>query len=142
MTMKLTKIDPRACKQIREAVSENLAEIMDELGLKLSFKSGTYSHNKFGVKIEFVLADADPAKDDFKFLAAAYGVKPEDHGKTVTIQGEQYRIVGINTRARRFPFNVERIRDGAAYKFPERSICTALGRSTRPPIFKGEVETI
>lgn len=142
MTMKITKIDPKACKQIREAVSENLAEILDELGLKLTFKSGTYSHNKFGLKVEFVLADADPAKDDFEFLARSYGVKPTDYGMGITINGERYKLTGINTKASRYPFNAERLRDGKSYKFTESSVVKALGYKSNLPIFTGEVETI
>ncbi len=142
MTMKITKIDRPACKRIREAVEENLAEILDELGLKLVTKNGTFDHQKFGLKVEFILADADPAKDDFELLATAYGVKPTDYGMGITINGNRYKLTGINTKASKYPFNAERLDNGQSYKFTERSVVKALGYATKPPIFKGEVETI
>lgn len=71
---------------------------------------------------------AAKAERDFKRWAASYGLKPEWFGETFTSRGTGFRIVGINTRAPKYPVQAERVRDGKGFKFTADGVRTAMIR--------------
>lgn len=135
MTTKIKTIDKATCKLLREAVIENLAEFCDEYGVEVTTGRGSYDATNFTVKVTFHPKDVDLAKNEFEMWAKAYGVEPSDYGRELKVHGWKnkpggmYRLVGINTKAPRFPFLGERITDGKRFKFTEKAVLAALGRS-------------
>jgi hypothetical protein len=127
MTMKIQTINRPSCKLIRAAIDENLAEICEELGLKMEHRSGSFDDNQFTAKISFILADADPAKDEFEMWAKTYGVAPTDYGRVLKIGTTTYRLTGINTKAPKYPFLAVRESDEGKFKFTSSVILRALG---------------
>lgn len=71
---------------------------------------------------------AAKAERDFKRWAETYGLKPEWFGQTFTSRGTDYRIVGINTRAPKFPVQVERVHDGRSFKFTAAGVSIGMTR--------------
>ena len=57
-----------------------------------------------------------------------YGLATGDLGKTFSQDGYTFKIVGLNTRRRRYPVVVERQPDGKRFKFGAEAIVRALGK--------------
>lgn len=126
---KFTEINRGNCKEIREAAKAALVDSMEEIGLKIKFGTGSFDPNQFTVKVSFILADANPEKDLFIRTAEQFGVKAEDHGREITIGRIQYRLVGVNLKASRFPFVVERVKDGKRFRMEEEAVQFAVVRA-------------
>lgn len=123
---KITEINQKLCKQIRAAAEVALIGPMEEIGLKLKFGSGSFDSSQFTLKISFILADADPQKETFIRTAEQFGVKPEDHGRVITLGRVEYRLVGVNLKAFRFPFVCERVTDGKKFRMQEKAVQMAV----------------
>jgi hypothetical protein len=73
---------------------------------------------------------AVPVKDgmDWNRNCAACGLKPEDFGSVITLQGTQFRLVGLNPRCPKNDVEIERVRDGKKFKCSS----DAVRRAQRP----------
>ncbi len=58
-------------------------------------------------------------KREFESSAVLFGFKPEHYNREFNSNGERYRLVGFNFRARRMPLKAVRVRDGASFKFAD-----------------------
>ena len=126
---KITEINRKICKEIRAAAEVALIGSMEEMGLKLKFGSGSFDSSQFTLKISFILAEADPERDKFLLLAEAYGVKPEDHGREITMGRIRYTLIGINNKASRFPFLCKRVIDGKKFRMELEAVQMAVIRA-------------
>jgi hypothetical protein len=88
-------------------LEEYFKKIQSETGLKLSLKGGRYTDFSFTTKLEVEIsssATSDPdevtkkQKDLWNKFHSSYGFEKEWLGKTVSISGESYRIIGLNIR--------------------------------------------
>jgi len=137
--MKIAKINAQACQLIRQAVDVVIKAEMAKLGLDAKSGRMTYSDGSCTLKVEIVTRNADGSAnskqaEDFKAYASMYGLEPEDLGKEFTHRGVVYKIVGLKTRGRKFPIQVERVHDGKTFKFPDHTVAKELGHESAEPI--------
>lgn len=114
-------------KQIGEATTAALQEVAERFGLTVQFKGGRYDPTvgTYKPKIEFHAAGS--ARKSFEEKAWQVGLKPDDFEKTFASRGEFFQIVGINTRAHRFPIIASKVgQPDRRFKFPEETVRTAL----------------
>lgn len=128
--MKIEKFDRQTCRLVSLKVAEALQPLAKELGVRIVTKGGSFIGGSFTVKVEVAtvgeggLVQSKEA-EEFKILAAAYGLKAEDLGSTFYSCGHPYTIVGIRPRAIRTPIIVS-AKDGKMYRFGATLVANAL----------------
>ena len=127
------KIDKALLAKTRIHIDNALEDVGKELGISLKAGSCSYTPSNFTFKLEGSLIGDDgiavtKGAGAFKLLAHSYGLKAEHLHKEFKDDGDTYRIVGLNPKARKFPIQARRISDGAIYKFPIDTIRFAMMR--------------
>lgn len=121
---RLKEFNRSNCRELMAEVEEALKPIAEKHGLTLDRKGRTFYKDQMPVMFQFLIRKEDEdgnaldAKAQaFKRSAARVGLDPNDLHREFVSSGETYRITGLNTRAKRYPVIVERVRDGKKYKF-------------------------
>jgi len=131
----ITTFDRSACREVGTRIDEALAALAADLGIQITRKGGTFTAGNFTLKIECAVKSADGTVEtreavDFKRLAHLYGLKPEHLGMTFRRMGKTYTVIGIKTRARKYPI-LCRTSDGKTYKMPEQTVALHLNAETQ-----------
>ena len=125
--MNITKIDKEACKIIRAELDTVIAAKLAELGLEGGLLNGRFDDSLVTFKCEVKLAGALSKRDKDLNDALYYfaevesydleGVEPKDIIEAeYLINDEKYKLVGYNSRAKKYPLVIQRIRDGEKYQ--------------------------
>lgn len=117
-------MDKEKARAIAARMDELLRPLEQEFGVRARVRSGSLSEGVYQARVEIGKVDPEGKvacreAEDFKLLARAYGLDPQDQGKTFTNLGEEYRLIGIRRGAPKYPFLCERARDGKRFSFPE-----------------------
>ena len=116
------ELDRVVLKRLQEQCVEALATIAAEYGLQVEYGGGRFSKNDFNAKFKFYIQGDDglskAEETKFKANCFMYGLKETMFGKYFTCDGTEFRITGINTRAKKHPIMCYRVSDGARFKFP------------------------
>ena len=113
---------------IRTDVLDALKAVEKKHGVSFTLGNTRYSPTDFRVKLECFAVkdnsgkDVDAAKAAFESKAFRVGIKRTAYGKTFTHGRKTFKIVGINTRAPKYPIQAESINRGDRYKFPLSAI--------------------
>lgn len=105
--------------EFREMVSKALSELGDEIGFDIQPEDIRYEPGvSFDLKVKFTkraTENFDPQKENWIRYCSLYNLTSEMYGQTVILRGEQYRIVGLNTEARKNIVKMQRIRDNERF---------------------------
>ena len=133
--------------RIRRRLEERLEGAFDDITGDgygdIVVKTGSIRYNSkapgelfpISMKIEMSATNSDGSVEtkgarDFSKYAVRYGLDPDDLGKTFqTFAGTEYEIIGLNTRARKYPINCRRT-DGKRYKLTAREVIGSLARAS------------
>lgn len=92
-------------------------------GLKITRGSTRYNSLEATLRLKLQVVNSEGESEserrDFDTLARSYGLLPEDLGAVFRFNGKQYRLTGINPRARKYPIKGERVSDKKKFKFPK-----------------------
>lgn len=124
---KLKVIDREACRYLRDAIDENLAEIAAELGVSVKAGSASFTGKNVTFKVEFAILDASgqaqtKESDAFKLYATSYGLKADDLGREFVDRNVRYKIIGLMPRSTRFPILCQRVGTDKQIKFPVETV--------------------
>lgn len=125
--------DKTNLKQLRDDLDAAFAQIRAKHGVVIEVGRISYAADRATTKITMIAAtDAtsaapnDPiaaklavAQADFKRTAPAFGLKPEQFGTILKHGRSSYKLVGLNTRAGKFPVLGTDVSNGQTYKLPE-----------------------
>tara|TARA_R100001086_G_scaffold127404_1_gene65907 strand:- start:106 stop:537 length:432 start_codon:yes stop_codon:yes gene_type:complete len=107
--------------QVREGIEEALEGVCVDLGINLKLGSITYASDglTFTTKLEGAVVDGagnihDKYRTSFTKEAHIYDLDPAWLDKSFVTRGREYTIVGLNTRAKKFPVHVTA--HGKSYK--------------------------
>jgi ribulose-5-phosphate 4-epimerase/fuculose-1-phosphate aldolase len=126
MPKPITSLDRDTISQLRKSLHAALTKFAQAHGLdSASVGNISYSSTSFTAKIEFMLADAE--ETEFARHAALVGLRPEDYGRLITVDGREFRVVGVDPRCRKYPVTV-RCSDGKVFKMNLNTVNTALNR--------------
>ena len=64
--------------------------------------------------------------------AATFGIDPQALGKEVVLRGEEYQIIGLNTRSVKRPIKCIKLCDGGSWNWPVRTVKRALAEDAKP----------
>ena len=126
--------DKQNLKNLRTDLDAAFKQITQKYGVRIEIGTIRFDSVEASGKIKMVAmgdptAAADPrqaalakAQNEFKAYAASFGLKPEQFGATFTFGREQYKLAGLNIKARKRPVLGTSVRDGKTYVFPESVI--------------------
>jgi hypothetical protein len=89
----------------------------------VTFHAGTcrYSETEMNYKLKVTINDQKILQDkklsDWNKYYQLYGFRKEDFGKKFILQGNQYKIVGLNVKKPKFSLEGERVEDGKIFLF-------------------------
>jgi hypothetical protein len=117
----MASIDKNVLKSLRTLGNEALKEVGEKLGVTIKLGNATYapdgSSATMKLEINAIREDGkSPAQVQFEKVCAIYGLKPEDFGREVTVNGERFTIAGLNTKAPKNCVNIKRVSDGKGFK--------------------------
>jgi len=116
-------MDKQTAKTLLSELQKVAKKIANENSLYLEKTRGTYGNEFVDIKLSFHESDQSTReKKNWNKNCNLYGFKKEDFGKNFTHFGETYKVIGLNTKAKKFPIYGERIKDGKKFKFKAGSI--------------------
>tara|TARA_B100001250_G_scaffold218220_1_gene187249 strand:+ start:10933 stop:11349 length:417 start_codon:yes stop_codon:yes gene_type:complete len=136
----ITAVNKKTVELILEESREALASVAKKHGITLKRKSCTYDPVKGEVPVAFKfvvqqLDEAgsviDPMEVEFKRLATYFGLEPNDYGREFSTFNGTYRLTGIKTRAKKYPFIAEDVVTGKLFKFGRQQILHSLQKNTQ-----------
>ena len=133
--MKITQINRDVCKQLRVDMNEAIRSKLEEYGLEGEFLNGSFDDELVTFKVDIKIAGAMDKREKqlssslnryVKYLAEDLEVdEREILNREYYGSGDQYKLVGYNSNAKRYPLIMENIKDGKRYKFPESFVRNA-----------------
>ena len=123
-------LDKQTVRSIAAETQMALQDVATKYGLTVKVGGGRFDPEAGTYTPKVSFQSEDTAAIEWSRYAVEFGVKPEDFGRNITLQGRQFQLVGINVRAPKFPFLGES--GGKVYKLTEAAVCTALGRPVSP----------
>lgn len=123
---KITKITAHNGESIVEGALEKLAAYAAELGLGVK-QEGRWQYYRDGstlqVKLQFIVGGeqgvADKERAKFDLYASLFGLEPQDFGAVIMSRGKQYKLIGFNTKARKYPYLMEDVATGDQIRFAD-----------------------
>lgn len=115
-------------RELLRSLAEEIDIVLDDIQSRyegLTLVRGTTRYNnleatlKIKVQVVNEAGESERERRDFDVLSRSYGLLPEDLGTVFTSRGTDYRLTGINPRARKYPIKGERVSDNRKFKFPK-----------------------
>jgi len=144
--MKITQINRDVCKKLRVDMNEAIRSKLEEYGLEGEFLNGSFDSELVTFKVDIKIAGAMDKRDKqlssslswyVKYLAEDLEVDEEEilnkeysefSGDTNWRRSTYYKLVGYNSKAKRYPLIMENMKNGKKYKFDESTIRNILSR--------------
>ena len=128
-------MDREKAKLMRAYLEASMTGFEEHFNIHVNI--GNISYNAAGhAKITLHVADVNKdgtvsskIAEDFRLFCGRYDLTPDLIGKEFSSRGQPFRLDGLNTRARKYPFVATRLSDGQSFKFPAYTIKTAFGVS-------------
>ena len=125
--MPIKEINKEVVRQLMTEIRETLHILGDKHGLHITVGGATYSGNNFRFKAEAALVTESGevmSREviDFQRMARLYDLSPAILNKTFTHKTHAYKIVGLASRAARFPIICERASDKKQFSFPSETV--------------------
>lgn len=131
MVKKITKIDNKACTEVREYLNELFQMAYEDIGLKFLFKSMTYNSDTITTKITMMLprtgdSDLNPIeleyKKNLKTHGYLFGLSIDYYGKEFYHGNSKYEVVGCKTRRQKYPLVAKNKSNGRLVRFSQNII--------------------
>ena len=132
----------KTAREIREKCVENMAQFAEDNGMQIMPASARFGPTSVTITLEFARIDDETGQPQdkkamaFSRSAFLYGLDPDWLGKCFISNGNEFRIVGLNTRAPKYPVVCVRTDNDKTYKFKEATVekrmTEALGLQADP----------
>ena len=132
METKITKLDKLTVQHIRKRLTATLEPLAKELAVAIELGNCSFKENNCRFQLSVALMDSDgqaitEETDCFRDNAKLFGFEPDDLGRKFTFRGQSYIICGLKPKSSKYPI-VARSGNGKSYKFPCKTVLSALGR--------------
>lgn len=131
----IRQFTPQTIPTIMDECREALEVVAKKHGLSLQRKTCRYRPDEAPVAFRLLVLERteegdeiDPKETEFRRYAAAFGLTPDDFGKTFKVQGDSYQISGIKPRGRRYNVLGKSASTGKVYKFEVSAVLGGLAR--------------
>lgn len=125
--MKINQFDRTNLRAINEDIQSALKSVAEKYGINFRYKGTSFSANNATFKIEgSVISETGivetKERRDFKLFGYNYGLWPELLDSEINYAGEQYIVVGLNTRSPKFCVVGKRVSDGKTFKLTAEGV--------------------
>lgn len=103
-------------KTLRADIDKALAAVEKKHGVEFNLGTIRFSDTDFRGTLKCVSSDSDAGRKMFERDALRVGLKKTSYGKEFTFRARKYRVVGVNTRAKKYPVKVADVATGGTYK--------------------------
>lgn len=121
--MKIDKFDKPVCNTLRKEVEAALLPFANKYGLTLSMRGGTYNDWSWLAKVEFKVKETAEGKSaeqaEFEKYCHQFSCKPQDYGRTLTINGKEFTLIGFALNRSKFTIKVKSLDTGKIHLFVE-----------------------
>lgn len=126
MTEQIKNMSPKVINEVTSDIFKALKDIEKKYGIEISQKGNIgYSDLNFKLALNVSVLNEDnldaQAEKDYLTYVKMYGLNTNGFRKPFMKNGTKYQVVGVSFRAKKYPFLVERIEDGARFKFTSSS---------------------
>jgi len=131
-------LDRSTIKKLHEDLEKAVAEVGQKYGLVTTTGTMRFGQRFFRVRVEGRAIEEVPPtsaapvvsqdammESDFRHYATMFGMKPEDLGKRITVDGKSVKIVGLKLQYHKYPIIVEGSQ-GGRYKLEAGKVVAAL----------------
>lgn len=125
-------MDKQTLKQFREDFQENVKALEDKYNASIVLGNIRYGENQFTSKLTFTEVTEGVPREDAKWIESLrihgheYGLDEEDYGTNFTKGADEYEVLGIKPKARKYPIVGRNVSTGKLYKFTQRAIQTHI----------------
>lgn len=131
--METKKMTPSRCEAFLALAVAQINSVLPS-GITAVSRGASYTPHSAILSIEIAYTDAQGrAMDEYSQAliehGAAYGLLPDDLGRTFAWNGVRYRITGLKMANHKYPVLVSRVSDDDKRKFPAETVRKALGRN-------------
>jgi|GEM_PF-716710 len=128
----ITSFDRSTCRLLRNELDATLKSLADKYDISIKAGGARFSSDNATFKLEIATKGSDGQvnsreKTDFEIYAGVFGFKSDDFGATFRLYGEDYTIIGLKPRSRKYPVLGKR-KDGKVYKLNATDVLMAMGR--------------
>jgi hypothetical protein len=125
-TMKIEQMDRPAVKTLSAAIRAALDAVATEYGVNIKVGGGSFDPGAgtFKPKVEVTLDDA--AERQWQQWGPMFGFAVEDFGREFTASGKQFRISGVNLKARKRPILATEVGTDRGYSFDADALLRIL----------------
>jgi hypothetical protein len=99
---------------------------------KLKRKTSSASYTDGTLRVTINANSTDPAHDpkiaDWKRYAMSFGLPDDGLGRTFTLRGQTWKIIGLDAGRRRYPVVAEPLAGGKVMLFTAEGVISALSR--------------
>ena len=137
--MKITQMNRDVCKQLRDILDDAMQAKLKELGLDVKCGNASFDSELVTFKVDIKVAGSLDKRDKqlsdslswyVKYLAEDLEVDEEEilnteyseYSGAKWVPSIYYKLVGYNSKAKRYPLIMEDVKTGKRYKFPESFI--------------------
>ena len=118
----MKRIDRPTCRLLLEEVAATLAPLALTHDLVVSEPRGRFSPTSLKVTLTLSVKDEagvaqEPTRTAFSALASLYNLRPEWLDQTFDYRGRRFKVLGLNSRARKMPVIAKDVVSGRSYKF-------------------------
>ncbi|MCK9447309.1 hypothetical protein M0Q50_10700 [bacterium] len=115
---KILKLDDNTSLEIlRDAVNNRLKDIEKDFGVSMKVGHISYQQLKATFRLDATIASVDVSRLDYEKYCSYFDMPKDSYGKTFISGGTNYKICGINVKARKFPIIAQNLKDNKMYKF-------------------------
>jgi hypothetical protein len=126
----ISKFDRATCATLAAAIKKALEPVAEEFGVALTMRGGSFGATNYQPKMEFAIKAPDGIvltreAQDFKQMAAFYGLTPEHLGAQFAFGGNTYKITGLAARSNKRPILAQDA-TGRTFKFSDKDVVRLL----------------
>lgn len=135
-------ITPDLLRRLRAEIDAALRQVAAAHGLVITAGSARYTATDATFKLAVAVKTADAAPTETAealgarlalrnpMRARALGADPSWEGRRVTVQGQEFEVVGLNVRKPKFSIRARRVSDGRSFSLVAADVQRQLGFPT------------
>lgn len=126
MAEKISRFTPKVLRELATEIEKATADVAERHGVSIHYVKGKYAPGDADLTFHVSLDGVDPAKSDFDQFCTAFGLSKEDYGKTVSVFGDTFEIVGLSPKATKNVVIGKKLTNGKRYRLPLAEVQRAL----------------